>query len=52
MIKLKVKKQKKQKNYNTILTEKQRKRQHYRQVKLLNMNILQTKKYCKLIKVQ
>ena len=33
------------KNYNTILTEKQQKYQHYHQVKLINMNILQMKKY-------
>ena len=32
------------KNYNTILTEKQQKYQHYHQVKLINMNILQMKK--------
>ena len=31
------------KNYNTILTEKQQKYQHYRQVKLINMNFLQVK---------
>ena len=29
------------KNYNTILTEKQQKYQHYHQVKLTNMNYLQ-----------
>ena len=33
------------KNYNKILTEKQQKYQHYHQVKLINMNILQMKKY-------
>ena len=38
------------KNYNTILTEKQQKYQHYHQVKLINMNILQMKKY--LVKVE
>ena len=35
MIKLKMK------NYNTTLREKQQKYQHYNQVKLVNMNILQ-----------
>ena len=38
------------KNYNTILTEKQQKYQHYHQVKLINMNILQMKKY--MVKVE
>ena len=33
------------KNCNTILTEKLQKYQHYYQVKLINMNILQVKKY-------
>ena len=33
------------KKYNNILTEKQQKYQHYRQVKLINMNILRMKKY-------
>ena len=33
-----------------ILTEKQQKYQHYYQVRLINMNILQEKKYCLLIK--
>ena len=46
MIKLKME------NYNTISTEKQQKYQHYHQVKSLNMNILQVKKYCHLIKVE
>ena len=32
------------KKYNTILIEKQQKHEHYRQVKLINMNILQVKK--------
>ena len=32
-------------NYNMILTEKQQKYQHYRLEKLVNMNILQVKKY-------
>ena len=31
-------------NYNMILTEKQRKYQHYHVQKLINMNILQVKK--------
>ena len=35
-----------------ILTEKQQKYQHYYQVRLINMNILQEKKYCFLIKVE
>ena len=39
-------------NYNTILTEKQQKYQHYHQVKLINMNILQAQKYCLLIKAE
>ena len=38
------------KNYNTILTEKQQKYQHYHLKKLINMNILQVKKYFFLIK--
>ena len=38
------------KNYNMILREKQQKHQHYHQVKLINMNILQMKKYYLLIK--
>ena len=36
--------------YNAILIERQLKYQHYHQVKLRNMNFLQTKKYCYLIK--
>ena len=32
------------KNSDMMLIEKQQKFQHYRQVKLINMNILQTKK--------
>ena len=36
--------------YNIILTEKQQKYQHYYQEKFINMNILQVKKYCLLIK--
>ena len=39
-------------NYNTILTEKQQKYQHYHQVKLINMNILQAQKYYLLIKAE
>ena len=46
MIKLKMK------DYNTIFTEKQQKYRHYRQVKLISMNILQLKKYYYLIKVE
>ena len=38
------------KNCNTILTEKQQKYQHYLLKKLINVNILQVKKYCLLIK--
>ena len=38
------------KNYNMILTKKQQKHQHYHKVKLINMNILQVKKYYHLIK--
>ena len=37
--------------YNMILTEKQQKYQHYLLVKLINMNLLQVKKYY-LIKVE
>ena len=33
------------KNYNTLLTENERKYQHYHQAKLKIMNILQVKKY-------
>ena len=39
------------KNYNTILTEKQQKYQSYHQEKLINMNMLQMKKYYLPIKV-
>ena len=42
----------KMKNYNKLLTEKQQKYQHYHEVKLINMNILQVKKYCYLVKVE
>ena len=38
------------KNCNTILTEKQQKYQYDHLEKLVNMNILQMKKYCPLIK--
>ena len=38
------------KNCNTILTEEQQKYQHYLLKKLINVNILQVKKYCLLIK--
>ena len=38
------------KNYNTMLTEKQQKYQNYHLEKLINMNILQVKKYYLLIK--
>ena len=38
------------KNYNTILTEKQQKYQHYHLEKFINMNILQVIKYYHLIK--
>ena len=40
------------KNYNMILTEKQQKYQHYHQLKLININFLQVKIYCHLIKVE
>ena len=40
------------KNDNMILTEKQRKYQHYHQVKLTNTNILQVTKHYLLIKVE
>ena len=39
-------------NYDTILTEKLQKQQHYNQVKLINMNILQVTNYYDLIKVE
>ena len=42
----------KMKNYNTILIEKQQKYQHYCQVKLINMSILQVKEYYHLIKIE
>ena len=32
------------KNYNMILTGRQQKYQHYHQLKLINMNVLQAKK--------
>ena len=38
------------KNNNMILIEKQQKYQVDNQMKLINMNILQVKKYCLLIK--
>ena len=40
------------KNYNSILKENQQKHQHYHQAQLLNMDILQVKKYSILIKVK
>ena len=40
------------KNYNKILTEEQQKDQFYHQVKLININILQAKKYYLLFKVE
>ena len=40
------------KNYNMILTKKQQKHQHYHKVKLINMNILQVKKYYLMIKTE
>ena len=36
----------------TILTEKQQNYQHHHQVKLININILQVKRYYHLIKVE
>ena len=42
----------KMKNYSTRLPEKQQKYQHYHQVKLVNINILQVKKYYHMIKVE
>ena len=38
------------KNYNMTLAEMQQQRQRYLQLKLINMNILQMKKYFHLIK--
>ena len=40
------------KNYNSILKENQKKHQHYHQAQLLNMDILQVKKYSISIKVK
>ena len=40
------------KNYNRILMKKQQKYQHYRQQKVIDMNILNEKKYYLLIKVE
>ena len=40
------------KNYNKILAEEQQKDQFYHQVKLININILQAKKYYLLFKVE
>ena len=40
------------KNYNMILTENLQKYQHYHQLKLINMKILQVKKYYFLMKVE
>ena len=37
-------------NYDMILTEKQQKYRHYDEVKLININILEVKKCCLLIK--
>ena len=34
------------------IKEKEQKYQHYHQVKFINMNILQVKKYCHLIKAE
>ena len=45
MIRLRVKKNQQKKN-NIILIEKLQKYQPYHQTKLINMNILQAKKYC------
>ena len=42
----------KDKRYNRILKEKQQKYWHYRLERLINMNILQAKKYYHLIKVE
>ena len=46
MIKLKMK------AYNMILTQEQQKYQNYPEVKVVNMNILQAKKYYHLIKIE
>ena len=40
------------KKYNVILTEKHKKYQHYRLEILINMNILQMKKYYLLIETE
>ena len=42
----------KDEKYNMTLTEQQQKYQHYCQVILINMSILQAKKYYHLIKVE
>ena len=38
------------KKYSMTLTKKQHNNQHYHKVKLIDMNVLQVKKYCLLIK--
>ena len=40
------------KNDNMVLTEKQQKYLHYDQVKLINMNILQMKKFWIMVKLE
>ena len=40
------------KNYNMTLTEKHKKYKHYHQVKLINMIILQAKKFYLLVHVE
>ena len=40
------------KNHKIILIEKQQQYQHYLQVKLINMNIIQVTKYYLLIRVE
>ena len=42
----------KMKNYTITLTETQQKHQHYLQLRLINMNILQVRKYYHLIKAE
>ena len=37
------------KKYNLILAEKEQKYEHYNQIKLVNINFLQAKKYCHLL---
>ena len=41
-----------EKNHNAVIIKKQQNHQHYHQVKLINIDILQVKKYYLLINVK